>query len=178
MTIPKIAVYPGSFDPITLGHVDLIQRGLRLFDKLIVGIGINSQKKPMFETRQRLVLIQSALGPLCSGNRIHVETFNGMLGDFAHDCCASFILRGMRTLSDFDFEFQIAFANQTLYPNIETVFVATDPKFGAVSSSAVRELLRRSRTSRVDGLERFVPEPVAIYIRDLLDSQPHWCHGR
>jgi len=160
----KIAVYPGSFDPITRGHLDLIRRGLHLFDRLVIGIGINSQKKPRFTEAQRITLIKTATAPL--RKRVRVLSFDGMLGDFAVQNDAQFILRGMRTLSDFDFEFQIAFANQALYPKLETVFVATEPKFTAVSSSVVRELLQRSHwRSNPALLETFVPKQVAALIQ-------------
>lgn len=190
--IERIAVYPGSFDPITLGHLDLIKRGLRLFDRLIIGVGKNSTKNPLFDLGLRVDLIRRTLkqAGLSSWS---VLTFEDMLGDFAARERAKFILRGMRTMSDFEAEFQIAYANQALFRDLETVFVATDPRLTVVSSSVVREVLRRERlrgtsfTSKsykracedfrvrmIGHLSSFVPETVLQYVQGCLLTDPHW----
>jgi pantetheine-phosphate adenylyltransferase len=171
----RTAVYPGSFDPVTLGHLDLIRRGLRLFDCLVIGVGVNSRKQPLFDVQSRVDMVYQATLEIADirDNQIRVYPFDGMLGEFAAAHHASIVLRGMRTLNDFDYEFQMAYANQALYPDLDTVFVATDPKYSGVSSSVVREVLARTavkgpaRTTYLDAtLGHFVPATVIAWMRD------------
>ncbi len=137
----KIAVYPGSFDPITNGHINLIERGLSIFDKLIVAVATNIKKKPLFETAERVEMIRKAV----PSDRIEIDTFEGLLVDYARERNARIILRGLRALSDFEFEFQLAHMNRRLGADIpggglETMFMMTGEEQFYVSSSLVREI--------------------------------------
>ena len=148
-----IALYPGSFDPITNGHVNLINRGLNVFDKLIVAVASNVRKKPLFSTEERIEMIQEAV----KSDRLEVRSFEGLLVDYARDINARIILRGLRALSDFEFEFQLAHMNRRLGSKnpggIETIFMMTGEEHFYVSSSLVREIA--SFGGEVEGL---VPE--------------------
>ena len=146
----KVAVYPGSFDPITNGHINLIERGLLIFDKLIVAVATNIKKKPLFEAEERIEMIKKAV----PSSRIEVDTFQGLLVDYAKQKNARIILRGLRALSDFEFEFQIGLANMDMAPRIETVFLLTEPKNIFVSSSLVKEIAQNG-----GDVSRYVPEP-------------------
>ena len=137
----KVAVYPGSFDPITNGHINLIERGLSIFDKLIIAVATNIKKKPLFETQERVEMIQKAV----PSPRIEVDTFEGLLVDYAKQKNARIILRGLRALSDFEFEFQLAHMNRRLGADLpdgglETMFMMTGEEQFYVSSSLVREI--------------------------------------
>ncbi len=135
----KIAIFPGSFDPITLGHVSVIRRAVPLFDKIIVGIGVNSDKKNMFSPEQRKKWIDEIF---LNETKVAVEIFTGLTVDFCREKGASYILRGLRTAADFEYERSIGQVNKKLYPEINTVFLLTEPEFTPVSSSIVREILR------------------------------------
>lgn len=136
------AVYAGSFDPITLGHQNIIHRAVGLFDKLIIAIGVNSSKKPLFSNEERMALISRACGPLISAREIEVATFDGLLVNFCLKRNARVIVRGLRAASDFEYELGIAQANKTQQPDIETVFLNTDPNYSFVASSIVKEIAR------------------------------------
>jgi pantetheine-phosphate adenylyltransferase len=148
----NIAVYPGTFDPITLGHVDLIERAARLFDRVIVAIAANENKKPLFSLAERVSLAADVL-------RVHpnveVKGFNHLLLDFAKEHGANVILRGLRTVTDFDYEFQLASMNRFLNPNIESLFLMPAEKFMYISSSLIREIA--AMKGDVSG---FVPQTV------------------
>ena len=133
----KIAVYPGSFDPITNGHVDIINRGLRMFDELIVLIAYNPNKKSLFSVDERLEMIREVIKDC---DNIRVESFGGLLVDFVKDAGANVILRGLRALSDFEYEFRMALANHRLAPEIEVVSLITNEEHTFLSSSTVREI--------------------------------------
>ncbi len=135
----KIALFPGSFDPITLGHVSVIKRALPLFDKIIIAIGINSEKKHMFPLEKRKAWIEAVFKNIPA---IEVQTYDGLTVDFCRKLGAGFILRGLRTAADFEFERSIGQINRKLYPEIETVFLLTEPEFTPVSSSIVRDVFR------------------------------------
>ena len=135
----KIALFPGSFDPITLGHVSVIRRALPLFDKIIIAIGINSDKKHMFPLEKRKVWIESVFK---NDPTIEVQTYDGLTVDFCRKAGANFILRGLRTAADFEFERSIGQINRKLFPEIETVFILTEPEFTPISSSIVRDVFR------------------------------------
>jgi len=148
----KIAVYPGSFDPITNGHVDIINRGLRMFDELIVLIAYNPNKKSLFSVDERLEMIRDVIKDC---DNIRVESFPGLLVDFVKDAGANVILRGLRALSDFEYEFQLALINRRLNRDIETVFLMTGYKWFYTSSTIINEAA--SLGGSVKGL---VPENV------------------
>jgi pantetheine-phosphate adenylyltransferase len=133
------ALYPGSFDPLTLGHLDLIERSARLFDGVVVAVLQNPSKSPAFSLETRLEQIRHATGHLPG---IEVGSFDGLTVDFAKACGAQVILRGLRALSDFEFELQIAHTNKSLDPHMETLFLATAVNHSFLSSSVVKEVAR------------------------------------
>ena len=132
----KIAVYPGSFDPITNGHMDIIKRGLRMFDELIVLIAYNRNKKTLFTVNERQEMIREVIKDC---NNVRVESFDGLLVDFVKSSGANVILRGLRALSDFEYEFQLALINRRLNREIETVFLMTGYKWFYTSSTIINE---------------------------------------
>lgn len=133
------AIFPGSFDPITLGHVSVIKRGLPLFDELIIAIGINSEKRSMFSVEIRKQWIEKIFE---NEPKIKVETYEGLTVDYCRRKEAGFILRGLRTSADFEFERGIGQVNRSLAPEIETVFILTEAKYTPVSSSIVRDIIK------------------------------------
>jgi pantetheine-phosphate adenylyltransferase len=133
----RYAIYPGSFDPLTNGHVAIIQRGLKLFDRLVVAVANNPQKTPLFSVEERKELVDEAFG---HDPRIEIDSFDALLTDYARKKGISTILRGLRAVSDFDYEFQIANMNLQLMPEIETVFVMTGEDYFFVSARLVREV--------------------------------------
>ncbi len=132
----KIAVYPGSFDPITNGHVDIIKRGLRMFDELIVLIAYNRSKKALFSVEERQTIIQEVIKDC---KNVRVDCWDGLLVDFVRDAGANVILRGLRALSDFEYEFQLALINRRLNRDVETVFLMTGYKWFYTSSTIINE---------------------------------------
>ena len=138
------ALYPGSFDPLTLGHLDLIERSARLFDEVIVAVLQNPSKSPAFSLDQRLQQIRLATAHLVGpqGATIEVGSFDGLSVDYARQCGAGVILRGLRAMSDFEFELQIAHTNKSLAPQVETLFLATAVHHSFLSSSVVKEVAR------------------------------------
>lgn len=164
------ALYPGSFDPLTLGHLDLIERSVRLFDGVVVAVLRNPSKTPTFPLEQRLEQIRKATGHL-SG--IEVGSFDGLTVDYARQCGAGVILRGLRALSDFEFELQIAHTNKSLAPQIETLFLATAAHHSFLSSSVVREVARFG-----GDIGPMVPPGVAQDLRRLFNrASPQGSHG-
>jgi len=135
----KIALFPGTFDPITIGHVNIIERALPLFDEIVVGIGHNSNKVTLFEWQQRLHWIENIFK---DNPKIRVEMYEGLTADFCKKINAGFILRGIRNMADFDYEKTIAQMNKLITNRVETVFFMSDPSFSPVSSSVVRDLIR------------------------------------
>ena len=133
------ALYPGSFDPLTLGHLDLIERACRLFESVTVAVLQNPLKQPAFTLEERLQQIRKATGHL---PRVHVGSFDGLTVAYARSCGAGVILRGLRALSDFEFELQIAHTNKSLEPSLETLFLATAVHHSFLSSSVVKEVAR------------------------------------
>ncbi len=132
-----IAVYPGTFDPLTNGHTDLIRRAEQLFEKIIVGIAVVSGKEAFFSIDARVDLAKAVLA---DRSRIEVVAFDGLLVDFARECNAKVILRGLRAMSDFEYEFQLAGMNRTLAPELESVFMTPSEKYAFLSSSLVRQV--------------------------------------
>lgn len=135
----RIAIYPGSFDPPTRGHEDLIRRALALADRLIVAVAINPNKEPLFSVEERLRLLKVAAG---GDPRIELASFAGLLADFAHDRNATMVVRGLRAVSDFEYEFQMALMNRKLNGQLETVFLVPAVDLTYLSSSLVREVAR------------------------------------
>ena len=153
MTSKSIAVYPGTFDPITNGHLDILQRALRVFDRVIVTVAPNVRKNPLFTTDERIEFIRGAAG---DAPGLEFEVFEGLLVDFCKSKNASVIVRGLRALADFEYEFQFAHMNRRLAPGVDTVFFMTDERNHYVSSSLVKEVA--SFGGDITGL---VPAPVA-----------------
>ena len=133
---PRIAIYPGSFDPLTSGHVDIIERGARIFDSIIVAILANVEKKPLFTENERVSIIRDVFKQTTN---VQVETFDGLLVDYAQRKKASVLVRGLRAVSDFEYEFQMALMNRHLAPGIETVFMMPDEKYTYISSRLIKE---------------------------------------
>lgn len=148
----KTAVFPGSFDPITSGHVDIVKRALPLFDKIIIAIGINSQKQSLYPLEQRLDWIRRVFA---ADKQVSVEAYEGLTVNFCNDKKANYILRGIRSASDFDYEKTIAHLNNAMYPNIETILILARPELSSVSSTIVREIIRGK--GKVD---KFVPKEI------------------
>jgi pantetheine-phosphate adenylyltransferase len=154
MTKPSsVAVYPGTFDPITNGHLDILERALRMFDTVIVTIAVNQRKAPLFTPEERIEFIRGAM-PHANG-RLQFETFDGLIVDFAKKHGANTLVRGLRALADFEYEFQFAHMNRRLAPTVDTVFFMTDERNHYVSSSLVKEVA--SLGGDITGL---VPAPV------------------
>jgi len=147
-----IAVYPGSFDPITYGHLDIIHRGLEVFDELIVAVARNSEKKGLFSVDERLEMIRQTVG---DNPRLRVDTFEGLLVEYVVAQEARVILRGLRAVSDFEYEFQIAQMNHTVQEQVETLFMMTSVPYGYLSSSIVKEV-----ASLQGPIDSFVPAAV------------------
>ena len=145
-----ILVYPGSFDPITNGHLDIITRAVHICDKLIVAVGSNEAKKPVFSVEERIELIKCSIG---ERDDIMVTSFSGLLADFVKKAGAKAVIKGLRAMSDFEYEFQMALLNKNLEPEMETLFMMTGVNYSYLSSSAVREIARNG--GNIEGL---VPE--------------------
>jgi pantetheine-phosphate adenylyltransferase len=161
--MPILAVYPGSFDPLTNGHVDIITRGARLFDRIIVGILINAEKAPLFTMEERVEIAREVFKDLPN---VEVDTFDGLLVDFVERRKAQVIVRGLRAVSDFEFEFQMALMNQRLNGKIETIFMMPAEQYTYTSSRLIKEVFRLG--GRVHGL---VPEMVEDRLRRKLAAR-------
>lgn len=135
----KIAVFPGTFDPITNGHIEIIERGKAIFDKIIIGIGVNSQKKTMFSLEKRLEWIKDLFQ---GDDRVEVQHFTGLTVHFCKEVGADFLLRGLRNTEDLNYERTIAQLNQIIGDNIETVFLISQPQYSHISSTIVREIIK------------------------------------
>ncbi|HMN32957.1 MAG TPA: pantetheine-phosphate adenylyltransferase [Chitinophagaceae bacterium] len=142
----RIAVFPGTFDPITLGHTDIIDRSLDLFDKIIVGIGVNSNKQTMFSIEQRIQWIQNIYK---EEKKVNVQSYEGLTVDFCTKVKATCIIRGIRTVGDFEYEKAISDMNQMLNPFIETIFLACTAKYSSFSSTLVRDVIRNNGDSQL-----------------------------
>ena len=134
---PRIAIYPGSFDPLTNGHVDIIERGARIFDSIIVAILANVEKKPLFSEQERVAIIRDVF---TGKDNVQVETFEGLLVDYAQRKKASVLVRGLRAVSDFEYEFQMALMNRHLAPGLETVFMMPAEQYTYISSRLIKEV--------------------------------------
>lgn len=154
----RIAVYPGSFDPITNGHLDIIRRASRLYDRVIIGVLDNSSKKPMFSSLERKEMIDENIKNIPN---VSCDVFSGLLVDFAKQNGATVIVKGLRTVADFEYEFQMALLNKALNPEYETMFMMTDSKYSYISSSMVKDVAKYN--GELDGL---VPHNVILKIKD------------
>lgn len=148
----RICLFPGTFDPVTLGHIDIINRALPLFDKIFVGIGINSSKNPMFSPEQRMEWFREIYK---NEPRVESVAYEGLTVNYCKRINAGFILRGIRYVSDFEYEKTIADANRTLDKNIETIFLTGEPKYTSVASTIVRDIIRNGGDA-----SPFLPEAV------------------
>ncbi|MCR6720592.1 MAG: pantetheine-phosphate adenylyltransferase [Chitinophagaceae bacterium] len=148
----RICLFPGTFDPVTLGHVDIVNRAMPLFDKIIIGVGLNAAKAPMFSADQRLQWINEIYEGV---DQVEGAVYEGLTIDFCKTIGARFILRGIRYVSDFEYEKTIADANRTLDKSIETVFLTGEPKYTSVASTIVRDIIRNGGDARL-----FLPEVV------------------
>jgi len=151
------AIYPGSFDPVTNGHLDLIERSLKIFDEVIVAVARNAEKQPLFSVEERVVLLQESIG---SHPRVKVKSLDGLLVEAARNQEAFVIIRGLRAVSDFEFEFQMALTNRRLEPKVETIFLAPREDCIFLSSRIVKEV-----ASLGGDIAAFVPKHVAMALR-------------
>ncbi len=154
---PKHAVYVGSFDPVTLGHVDIIHRGASIFSKLTVGIGINPEKTPLFTPEERMELMREVFA---DHNNIEVITFTGLAVRFVRECGAKVMLRGMRTLTDIETEFTMSLANHVLAPDLETVFLMSSEKYTHISSTLIKQIAQMGGEDGGRLLKDFVPPQI------------------
>ena len=154
---PRLALYPGSFDPFTLGHLDIVERALGLFDEIEITVAANSEKPGLFAMEQRCELIRQSVAHL---ERVTVASHRGLTVDRARERGASALIRGLRQVADFDYEFRLAFANRRLSPSLETVFLMTSQEHAFVSASIVRDIHRWG-----GDLSSFVPQPVIDALR-------------
>ena len=161
----RIAVYTGSFDPITLGHLDVIRRASRIFEGLVVGVGINPEKQSLFSLEERVGLVRAAVAGLAN---VRVELFSGLSVAFVREQGAHVLLRGVRSLTDIEAEFTMTLANRKLDPAVETVFLMADAEYSHVSSSLLKQITPLADDER---LLRFVPRPVVEALRAKLPAK-------
>lgn len=153
----KIAIYPGSFDPITKGHLDVLKTGAEIFDKVIIAVSNNSLKTGFLTVQERVDLIKASIEDL---QNVEVDSFEGLTVEYAKKKNATIILRGLRAVSDFEYEMQLSQTNSALSEEIKTVFLITKPKYNFISSSTVKDI------ALLDGdISKFVPEPVCEYLK-------------
>ncbi|MBL0146632.1 MAG: pantetheine-phosphate adenylyltransferase [Chitinophagaceae bacterium] len=155
----RICLFPGTFDPVTLGHIDIINRSINLFDKIVVGIGKNSSKAPMFSAEQRMQWITEMYK---DEPKVVAAIYDGLTIDYCKSIGAHFILRGIRYVSDFEYEKTIADANRTMDPSIETIFLTGEPKYTSVASTIVRDIIRNGGDA-----SPFLPQVVINTINQL-----------
>jgi len=156
----RVGLYPGTFDPITNGHLDIIGRAVKLVDKLVIGVAINADKNPLFSLEERVAMVTQEAKSVTDGAEVVVRPFDTLLMKFAEECEAQIIVRGLRAVADFEYEFQMTAMNQQLNREIETVFLMADPRHQAVASRLVKEI------ARLDGdITAFVPARVAAAVR-------------
>ncbi|HYC74530.1 pantetheine-phosphate adenylyltransferase [Brevundimonas sp.] len=154
----RIGLYPGTFDPVTNGHMDIIGRAVKLVDRLVIGVARNDDKGPLFSTDERVVMVRAEVAHL--GDKVEVRPFDSLLMHFAESLDANIIVRGLRAVADFEYEFQMTAMNQRLNADIETVFLMADPRHQAIASRLVKEI------ARLDGaIDSFVSPTVAAAVR-------------
>ena len=158
----RIGLYPGTFDPITLGHTDIIQRAMALVDRLVIGVAINRDKGPLFSLEERVAMVEAECAPIIAktGGEIVVHPFENLLIDCAHDVGAGVIIRGLRAVADFEYEFQMVGMNRAMDASIETVFLMADARRQAIASKLVKEI------ARLNGdVSKFVPAAVDVALK-------------
>ena len=158
----RIGLYPGTFDPITLGHIDIIQRALALVDRLVIGVAINRDKAPLFTLEERVAMVEAECAAIIAktGGEIIVHPFENLLIDCARDVGAGIIVRGLRAVADFEYEFQMVGMNRALDASIETVFMMADARRQAIASKLVKEIARLG-----GDVSKFVTPPVVVALR-------------
>ena len=161
-SLMRIGLYPGTFDPVTLGHVDIIQRAMALVDRLVIGVAINRDKGPMFSLEERVAMVEAECAAISArtGGEIVVHPFENLLIDCARDVGATVIVRGLRAVADFEYEFQMVGMNRALNANIETVFLMADARRQAIASKLVKEIARLG-----GDVSKFVTPPVDAALR-------------
>lgn len=159
----KIAVYPGSFDPITLGHIDVLRDGAQMFDKVIITVSNNINKNSLLSVEDRLHLIKESVKEF---DNVEVDCFNGLTVEYAKSKNATILLRGLRAVSDFEYEMQLSQTNRSLNEDIKTVFLITRPEYNFISSSSVKEILKNN-----GDISKFVPEPVSKYLMEKFHNE-------
>lgn len=157
----RVALYPGTFDPMTLGHLDIMKRASKLCDKLIIGVAINRDKNPLFALDERVEMVETAIAPFREYIDVEVKPFDSLLIHFVESAGASMIVRGLRAVSDFEYEFQMAGMNDRLNPDIETVFLMADPQFQTIASRLVKEIARLG-----GDVSQFVTPEVELRLKD------------
>ena len=163
----KRAIFPGSFDPLTMGHIDIIERSVDLFDEMIIGVLNNPDKNPMFSPEERLLMIKETLPEIDTKNcKILVESFKGLLVDYAKERSCTAIVRGIRAVSDYEYELRMALMNRRLEPEIETVFLMAAEEFSYVSSHLVKQVFTLGRR-----VENLVPDLVEKKMREKLEAK-------
>jgi len=158
----RIGLYPGTFDPVTLGHVDIIQRAMALVDRLVIGVAINRDKGPLFSLEERVAMVQAECAAIVAktGGEIIVHPFENLLIDCARDVGATIIIRGLRAVADFEYEFQMVGMNRSLDASIETVFMMADARRQAIASKLVKEIARLG-----GDVSKFVTPPVVVALK-------------
>ena len=152
----KIALFPGSFDPVTKAHVDILKRSISLFDKVVIGIGINSTKQALLPIEARKKMLEAVFA---DEPKVEIQTYSGLTVDFCKEIGANYMIRGIRTVSDFEYEKAIAQMNHALVPEIESIFIVSKPGYSSISSSIVRDILRYK-----GDISQFVPKEVLEFI--------------
>jgi pantetheine-phosphate adenylyltransferase len=152
----KIALFPGSFDPVTKAHVDILKRSISLFDKVVIGIGINSTKQALLPIEARKKMLQAVFS---DEPKVEIQTYSGLTVDFCKEIGANYMIRGIRTVSDFEYEKAIAQMNHALVPEIESIFIVSKPGYSSISSTIVRDILRNK-----GDISQFVPKEVLEFI--------------
>lgn len=154
----KIAIYPGSFDPITKGHLDILKNAAGIFDKVIIAVAHNGEKKGFLTTEERVQLIKQSVQDLPN---VDVDSFEGLTIEYAKKMGAEVLIRGLRAVSDFEYEMQLSQTNSALCDEVKTVFLTTKPKYNFISSSNIKEILKNG-----GDISKFVPEPVYLYLKE------------
>jgi pantetheine-phosphate adenylyltransferase len=152
----KIALFPGSFDPVTKAHVDILKRSISLFDKVVIGIGLNSTKQALLPIEARKKMLEAVFA---NEPKVEIQTYSGLTVDFCKEIGANYMIRGIRTVSDFEYEKAIAQMNHALVPEIESIFIVSKPGYSSISSTIVRDILRNK-----GDISQFVPQEVLEFI--------------